>query len=1009
LSSYFDLKCKLSLTFLPLCIALSLSAQPALFYSDLDSGPNSGGERNGGAYVTLYGKGFGASQGASFVTVGGVQVSAYPLWTDSKIAFQLGPQAASGNILVTTPTGVSAPLQFTVRPGAIYFASPTGSDSNNGTLASPWATLTHAATAMSPGDIIYAMNGVAQTYDDGTDWSTCMLLDANSGSAGNPKAMVVYPGATATLGSSAGCATAVRSKGNGNHYWTFAGFTVLGGSITFNPYDDHDWRIVGNDMSCPNGNDQAGCLTIGGEDDGGGSYNIKIYGNNIHNVATNLPPENVTALYHGVYLSEINHNIDFGWNTVAFVNGGRCVQQNVNEGGGSYSLLLHDNVIHDCQLDGIVMTTVNPSLGTVALYNNIIYNTGKGPANTENSGAWNCLNIQGWMAYGASGESGVVEIYNNTMYACGLWISPPYGESSGGILWEDGNSTTKGINLVDNVIFLTTGSDLGLPYVANSDRAAAITGSNNLFFGNGSSLSGQGPSMNSLTQSTFADPLFVNATVDNFHLSPASPAAQGGATTASIADFDGLPLPQGQHYPIGAFAYAGQVVAPAGSIAVSVSPASVSLPGGQTQKFAGVVTNSANPSVTWTLNPLIGTLSSSGVYTAPAIARSAQTVLVTARSAADATKSAVASVNLVPISVTASPLTASLAPDQSQQFDALVTGTNNSGLTWSLIPHTGTLTPSGLYTAPGFISVATAVTIRAASVVDSTKFSAAKVTLSRPMPVSVVSVTVSPATATLSAGQTQQFSAAVTGSPTTAVTWTLSPAIGSLSSTGLYTAPAEVTTQQAVTITATSLADTSKFASATVSLSPAANQALSVAIAQTASGWQLTWTAPPGRPFNDWIGLSSLDAPNWWAVWNEYTNGAATGSFTIPTPSVPGIYELRYFGPTTYTILARSNLLPIGIAGFAVSVSPASAPVVAGGNLSLSWTAGQGRTSSDYIGLFATGATSDNPLWWEPTSGLPSGTAPGWGAPTTPGAYEFRYIAGNGYLCLAVSSPISIQ
>src|SRR6476646_6620746 len=39
-----------------------------IFYSDLTSGPNSGGENDKGAYVTIWGNGFGASQGGSTVT-----------------------------------------------------------------------------------------------------------------------------------------------------------------------------------------------------------------------------------------------------------------------------------------------------------------------------------------------------------------------------------------------------------------------------------------------------------------------------------------------------------------------------------------------------------------------------------------------------------------------------------------------------------------------------------------------------------------------------------------------------------------------------------------------------------------------------------------------------------------------------------------------------------------------------------------------------------------------------
>jgi len=41
---------------------------PVLFYSDLESGPNTGGENNHGAFVTVYGDGFGNTQGGSTVS-----------------------------------------------------------------------------------------------------------------------------------------------------------------------------------------------------------------------------------------------------------------------------------------------------------------------------------------------------------------------------------------------------------------------------------------------------------------------------------------------------------------------------------------------------------------------------------------------------------------------------------------------------------------------------------------------------------------------------------------------------------------------------------------------------------------------------------------------------------------------------------------------------------------------------------------------------------------------------
>jgi hypothetical protein len=91
-----------------------------------------------------------------------------------------------------------------------------------------------------------------------------------------------------------------------------------------------------------------------------------------------------------------------------------------------------------------------------------------------------------------------------------------------------------------------------------------------------------------------------------------------------------------------------------------------------------------------------------------------------------------------------------------------------------------------------------------------------------PPPV-VVEVSVSPTTATVVVSGTQQFTATVTGTSNTSVTWTLSGGagqdLGSISSTGLYTAPAVVPSPKTVTVTATSVADTTKFASAAVTVS----------------------------------------------------------------------------------------------------------------------------------------------------------------------------------------------
>src|SRR5579859_2384830 len=72
-------------------------AQPRIFFSDLESGPNTGGQNNNGVWVTIWGKGFGATQGTGAVTIGGASAANYPLWSDGKIIFQLGAAAKTGS------------------------------------------------------------------------------------------------------------------------------------------------------------------------------------------------------------------------------------------------------------------------------------------------------------------------------------------------------------------------------------------------------------------------------------------------------------------------------------------------------------------------------------------------------------------------------------------------------------------------------------------------------------------------------------------------------------------------------------------------------------------------------------------------------------------------------------------------------------------------------------------------------------------------------------------------
>src|SRR6266571_2220850 len=67
--------------FFCLCLAPSITlAAPVVFYTDIVSGPKTGGENNNGVYLSIFGKGFGTTRGTSTVKINGIDVAAYNQW-----------------------------------------------------------------------------------------------------------------------------------------------------------------------------------------------------------------------------------------------------------------------------------------------------------------------------------------------------------------------------------------------------------------------------------------------------------------------------------------------------------------------------------------------------------------------------------------------------------------------------------------------------------------------------------------------------------------------------------------------------------------------------------------------------------------------------------------------------------------------------------------------------------------------------------------------------------------
>lgn len=175
-----------------------------------------------------------------------------------------------------------------------------------------------------------------------------------------------------------------------------------------------------------------------------------------------------------------------------------------------------------------------------------------------------------------------------------------------------------------------------------------------------------------------------------------------------------------------------------------------------------------------------------------------------------------------------------------------------------------------------------------------------------------------------------------------------------------------------------------------------------------AAGSPLTidWKAPPGRPFNDWIGLFKAGGPNSGELWWKSTGGASAGFFQLTAPP-QGSYEFRYFLQGSRVEVKRCPLTVTAPAGAGYTVSPGQDNVTAGGTLSVSWSAPPNPPGTDWIALYKVGDPNTAYGWWKYTGGKDAGSF-SLPAPRVPGEYQFRYLLSSSYTDVARSQTVHV-
>ncbi|HEX6833431.1 MAG TPA: right-handed parallel beta-helix repeat-containing protein [Rudaea sp.] len=528
---------------------------PVVLYTDLASGPNSGGENDKGAYLSVFGRNFGGGGLGTRVKVliGGVEVDNYRSLGAARgrgdiqrISVQIGaighpaPGVALPVQVVVAGVGSNTDQTFTVNPGRVLFVDNVhGVDATAvpGDIAHPYRHVQTASTsqaaygAMQAGDIV-VMRGTGTPWTDlGSDTYFVKFIgktaSAPSGASGTgPFTLMAYPGenvfvdVAGNVGKKGAISGVDTTSFAGGKWITIAGLRIESGGnagvICVQIAGDH-WRIVDNELTAATATNNALAAGINGN-----ATNAFWVGNHIHDIAGGAAQEN-----HGIYIDG-DGSYEIAYNTIDHVAGGSGMQVYVNGENGSdtaSNVSFHHNIVHDISKHGI--NIADGSMNNFRIWNNIVYNT-----------AYANLRFITNVLHGA-------KIFNNTFYN-----AVTSGNTSYGAITSDDNLPSDALDLENNIFV----PHAAMHYSGGDVPLAAGVGTirNNLWFGGSGAHAFD-------THAITTDPAFADAAQADFHLRNSGGAVEAGsASVAALVanDFDVVVArPVGTGFDIGAYEY----------------------------------------------------------------------------------------------------------------------------------------------------------------------------------------------------------------------------------------------------------------------------------------------------------------------------------------------------------------------------------------------------------------------------------------------------------------------
>lgn len=541
---------------------------PVVLYTDIVSGPTSGGENGKGCYLSVFGRNFGNGVPGTDVRVfvGTGEVDNYRTFGSSRgrpdiqqITVQLGALGGDAVAGAQLPVRVvvdgipsNVDHAFTVNPGRMIFVDAVnGVDATAqvGNIAKPYRNVQTGADfsggawgQVRAGDFLVLRGGI-YTGVGFEDYFVRFMIRASgvpdrssgtppTGAAGTgPITLMAYPGETAFIDADSTTHPGGALSGlNGENYplagkWiAIAGLKVEGGGydgpISQQVHGDH-WRIVNNELTAFTGVTGGASPSRMGGITGNGEGSVWL-GNHIHDIQGS---ENEA---HGIYIDG-DGSYDVGYNDIHDIHSGKGIQLFANGGNGSDSIS-HVRIHHN-RIQRVTQFGINIADGTqddITVFDNLVTDAKVAGLRFNTNTLHGC------------------RVYNNTFYNNNTLDSEIYG-----VLMNDWGLPGDALDVRNNIFWARTGT----AYAGGSVGFDAPIGviRRNLWFGAGNTGFGFD------TSPLNADPQLVAPGTD-FHIAGAtSPAVDAGDATAASTvtdDFDAdRPRPHGAGIDVGAYEF----------------------------------------------------------------------------------------------------------------------------------------------------------------------------------------------------------------------------------------------------------------------------------------------------------------------------------------------------------------------------------------------------------------------------------------------------------------------